>query len=63
LGDVLGFDVPGLLPRGRGRELVLGSELRAELLKLGLHGVLLTLHELGHERLPMGAILWGRGRG
>jgi hypothetical protein len=42
---------------------VLGSKLGAELLELGLHGVLLTLHELGHERLPMGAILWDRGRG
>ena len=57
MGDVLGCDFPGLLPRGRGRELVLGSKLGAELLELGLHGVLLPLHELGHKRLPMGAIL------
>ena len=63
MGDVLGFDFPGLLPRGRGCGLVLGGELRAELLELRLHCVLLALHELGHERLPMGAILRDRRGG
>ena len=63
MGDVLGFDFPDLLPGGRGRELVLGSELRAELLELRLHCVLLALHELGHECLPMGAALRDRRGG
>ena len=31
--------------------MVFGSKLRAELLKLGLHRILLPLHELGYECL------------
>ena len=63
MGDVLGFDFPGLLPRGRGCGLVLGGELRAELLELRLHCVLLALHELGHECLLKGAALRDRRGG
>ena len=43
--------------------MVLGSELRTELLELRLHRVLLPLHELGYECLLKRAAPWDRRGG